>query len=239
MTKHILIVDDDPAMRDVVGTYLETHSYRVSLAADGEAMMRVVSGGPVDLIVLDLKLAREDGLELMRRLGDRVDVPIIVVTGHRRDETDRVVGLELGADDYLLKPFGLRELLARIRAVLRRAEAGERRTRAKEKRARYRFAGWELNVHTHCLTSPASETVTLTVGEFNLLTAFLRAPQQVLSREQLLAASRVHDEEVFDRSVDIQILRLRRKLEDNPSEPRLICTERGAGYMFAAPVEIA
>jgi two-component system OmpR family response regulator len=239
MAKHVLVIDDDPAMRDVVGTYLESHNYRVSLAADGEAMMRVLSAGEVDLLLLDLKLANEDGLELMRRLGVRSDVPIIVVTGHRRDETDRVVGLELGADDYLLKPFGLRELLARVRAVLRRAEAAEGRTHLKRKRARYRFAGWEVDLRARRLVSPARETVPLTAGEFNLLVAFLRSPQQVLSREQLLAASRVHDEEVFDRSVDIQILRLRRKLEADPSEPRLIRTERGAGYIFAAPVETA
>jgi two-component system OmpR family response regulator len=237
MVKHILVVDDDPAMRDVVGTYLEGHNYRVSRAADGEAMMRVLSDGSVDLMLLDLKLASEDGLELMRRLDGRSDVAIIVVTGHRREETDRVVGLELGADDYLLKPFGLRELLARVRAVLRRTEAGEHRTRQKEKRTHYRFAGWDLDMRLRRLTSPTGEAVALTAGEFNLLVAFLRSPRQVLSREQLLAASRVHDEEVFDRSVDIQILRLRRKLEANPSDPQLIRTERGAGYIFTASVE--
>ena len=239
MEKHILVVDDDPAIRDVVGTYLESHNYRVSLAPDGRAMAGILSAGTVDLILLDLKLASEDGLELMRGLNARSAVPIIVMTGHRRDETDRVVGLELGADDYLVKPFGLRELLARIRAVLRRAEAGDQRMRQKEKRARYRFAGWELDVRTRRLASPDGEPVTLTAGEFNLLMAFLRSPQHVLSREQLLGASRVHDEEVFDRSIDIQILRLRRKLEADPSEPHLIRTERGAGYIFAAPVETA
>jgi two-component system OmpR family response regulator len=237
MAKHILVVDDDPAMRDLVGTYLDGHSYRVSLAADGRAMRRVLSGNGVDLVILDLKLAGEDGLDLMRSLSAQSDVPVIIITGHRRDEADRVIGLELGADDYLLKPFGLRELLARVHAVLRRAEAGEHRTRQKQKRVRYRFAGWELDLRTRRLQSPAGAAVTLTAGEFNLLVAFLRSPQQVLSREQLLAASRVHDEEVFDRSIDIQILRLRRKLEANPSEPRLICTERGAGYILATSVE--
>jgi two-component system, OmpR family, response regulator len=236
--KHILVVDDDAAMRDLVGTYLESNNYRVSLAAEGRAMARILSGEGVDLIILDLKLASEDGLELMRSHSAQADVPVIVITGHRRDEADRVIGLELGADDYLLKPFGLRELLARVRAVLRRAEAGERRTREKQKRAHYRFAGWELDLRARRLTSPAGATVLLTAGEFNLLLAFLRSPQQVLSREQLLAASRVHDDEVFDRSIDIQILRLRRKLEANPSEPHLICTERGAGYILAASVEI-
>jgi two-component system OmpR family response regulator len=238
MVKHVLVVDDDPAMRDVVGSYLESHNFRVSLAADGRTMKRVLSDQPVDLMILDLKLADEDGLELMRGVGTQTDVPIIVLTGHRRDETDRVVGLELGADDYMMKPFGLRELLARVRAVLRRAQAGERRARQKEKHLRYRFAGWELDARTRQLVSPAGAATALTAGEFNLLSAFLRSPQQVLSREQLLAASRLHDEEVLDRSIDISILRLRRKLEADPSEPRLIRTERGAGYVFAAPVEI-
>jgi two-component system OmpR family response regulator len=236
--KHVLVVDDDPTMRDVVGSYLENNNFRVSFAADGQAMNRVLTNQPVDLMILDLKLTDEDGLELMQDMGAQTDVPIIVLTGHRRDETDRVVGLELGADDYMMKPVGLRELLARVRAVLRRAQAGERRARTTEKRLRYGFAGWELNVRTRKLTSPTGAAVALTAGEFNLLTAFLRSPQQVLSREQLLAASRVHDEEVLDRSVDIQILRLRRKLERSPSEPQLIRTERGVGYVFALPVEI-
>jgi DNA-binding response OmpR family regulator len=236
--KHVLVVDDDPSMRDVIGNYLESQNFQVSTVSDGRGMTRVLADKAVDLIILDVKLRNEDGLDLMRGLGDRTDVPIILLTGHRRDETDRVVGLELGADDYMVKPFGLRELLARVRAVLRRSDAARLRMRKQEKRIRYRFAGWELNMHTRRLTSPAGNIVPLTAGEFNLLTAFLRSPQQILSREQLLAASRVHNEEVFDRSVDIQILRLRRKLETDPSEPQLIRTERGAGYVFATSVEI-
>src|SRR5262245_61138225 len=234
--RHVIVVDDDPSMRDVIRNYLESQNFQVSAVSDGRGMARVLSDKAVDLIILDLKLTNEDGLDLMRGLGDRSDVPIILVTGHRREEADRVVGLELGADDYLTKPFGLRELLARVRAVLRRSEAAERRSRKDAKRIRYRFAGWELSMRTRTLTSPVGTS--LTAGEFNLLAAFLRSPQQILSREQLLAASRVHDEEVFDRSVDIQILRLRRKLEVNASEPQLIRTERGAGYVFTAPVEI-
>jgi len=236
--KHVLVVDDDPSVRDVIGSYLESQNFQVTAVGDGRAMDRVLADKPVDLIILDLKLTNEDGLDLMRRLGDRSDVPIILVTGHRREETDRVVGLELGADDYMVKPFSVRELLARVRAVLRRFERAQVHTRKDERRIRYRFAGWELSMRTRKLMSPTGELASLTAGEFNLLTALLRSPQQVLSREQLLAASRVHDEEVFDRSVDIQILRLRRKLEANASEPQLIKTERGAGYMFAAPVEI-
>jgi two-component system OmpR family response regulator len=236
--RHVLVVDDDPSMRDVIENYLENQNFHVSTVPDGRGMARVLADKAVDLIILDLKLTNEDGLDLMRGLGGRSDVPIILVTGHRREETDRVLGLELGGDDYLTKPFGLRELLARVRAVLRRSEAAERRSRKDAKRIRYRFAGWELNMRTRRLTSPTGKAIALTAGEFNLLLAFLRSPQQILSREQLLAASRVHDEEVFDRSVDIQILRLRRKLEINPSEPQLIRTERGAGYLFASAVEI-
>jgi len=236
--KHVLVVDDDSSMRDVIGNYLENQNFQVSTVSDGRGMARVLADKPVDLIILDVKLSNEDGFDLMRGLGDRADVPIILLTGHRRDEADRVIGLELGADDYMVKPFGLRELLARVRAVLRRSDASQLRSRKHEKRMRYRFAGWELNMRTRRLTSPTGNVVELTAGEFNLLTAFLRSPQQVLSREQLLAASRVHNEEVFDRSVDIQILRLRRKLESNPSEPSLIKTERGAGYVFATTVEV-
>jgi two-component system OmpR family response regulator len=236
--KHVLVVDDDPSMRDVIGSYLESHNLRVTATANGRDMKRALADSPVDLIILDVKLADEDGLDLMRGLNGQSDVPVILVTGHRREETDRVVGLELGADDYLTKPFGLRELLARVRAVLRRSDAAERRSRKSEQRAHYRFASWELDMRTRRLSAPDGRTMGLTAGEFNLLTAFLRSPQQILSREQLLAASRVHDEEVFDRSVDIQILRLRRKLESDPSDPTLIKTERGAGYIFAAPVEV-
>jgi two-component system, OmpR family, response regulator len=234
--KHVLVVDDDPAMRDVIGNYLESENFQVSAVADGKTMARVLGEEPVDLIVLDLKLAGEDGLDLMR--GHGADVPVIMVSGQRRDEADRVVGLELGADDYLTKPFSLRELLARIRAVLRRAQAGERHTRTREKQAHYRFAGFELETRTRRLRSPAGDVVPLTAGEFNLLLAFVKSPHHVLSREQLLAASRVHDEEVFDRSIDVQILRLRRKLEADPREPKLIKTERGAGYVLATSVEM-
>jgi two-component system OmpR family response regulator len=237
--RHVLVVDDDASVRDVIGKYLQSQNFHVSAVSDGRAMAGVLTDRAVDLIILDLKLGNEDGLDLMRGFGGQPEVPVILLSGHRRDETDRIVGLELGADDYMVKPFGLRELLARVRAVLRRSDSAQRRSRRTEKRTRYRFAGWELSMHTRRLVSPEGRTVALTAGEFNLLTAFLRSPQRVLSREQLLAASRVHGEEVFDRSVDIQILRLRRKLEVDSRHPRLIKTERGAGYIFAAEVEIS
>jgi two-component system, OmpR family, response regulator len=236
--KHILAVDDDPMMRQLMTDYLSGHGFRVSAVARGLEMARVIEEEVVDLIVLDLKLAEEDGLQLVRELRTTSSVPIIIVTGHRRDEVDRIVGLELGADDYLTKPFSPRELLARVRAVLRRVEAARAAPPKEGGAIRYRFAGWELNLRLRRLTSPSGASVALTVGEFSLLTAFLRSPQQVLSRDQLLAATRVHDAEVFDRSVDVQILRLRRKLEANPSAPELIKTERGAGYVFTAPVQV-
>jgi DNA-binding response OmpR family regulator len=233
--KIILVVDDDPAMRRLIADYLRQHDFRPYLAASGDEMSRILSETPVDLIVLDMKLAGEDGLALIRDLRPRSDVPIIVLTGSRREEVDRVIGLELGADDYVLKPFSPRELLARIRAVLRRAEIRDTLQDRNEKRTLYRFGDWVLNLRTRQLTAPGGEPVALTHGEFSLLAAFLQSPQRVLSREQLLAATRMH-EDIFDRSVDAQILRLRRKLEVDPSHPALIRTERGAGYIFAAPV---
>ena len=233
--KIILVVDDDPATRRLIADYLSQHDFRLYLAASGDEMSRILSETPVDLIVLDMKLAGEDGLALIRDLRPRSDVPIIVLTGARREEVDRVIGLELGADDYVLKPFSPRELLARIRAVLRRAEIRDTLHDKNEKRTLYRFGDWVLNLRTRQLTAPGGEPVVLTHGEFSLLAAFLQSPQRVLSREQLLAATRMH-EDIFDRSVDAQILRLRRKLEVDPSHPALIRTERGAGYIFAAPV---
>ncbi|WP_348631648.1 response regulator [Mesorhizobium sp. M6A.T.Cr.TU.014.01.1.1] len=235
--KHILVVDDDPEIREMLTNYLESENFRVSAVTDSRSMSRVLNERPVDLMILDMRLADEDGFEIMRQLGSPPEAPIIIITGHRRDEVDRVVGLELGADDYITKPFSLRELLARVRAVLRRSGSTRQNSRGK-KHKRYRFAGWELDMRMRRLKSPAGETTPLTAGEFNLLAAFLQSPQQILSREQLLAASRIHDEEMFDRSIDVQILRLRRKLEVNPSEPKLVVTERGAGYLFAASVEV-
>jgi two-component system OmpR family response regulator len=233
---HVLAVDDDPAMRAMIADYLADQNVRVSVATDSREMQRVLAAGGVDLVILDLKLGNENGLDIVRALRADSDLPIIVLTGHRREAVDRVVGLELGADDYLTKPFSPRELLARINAVLRRSLST--RPDRNAKRIRYRFAGWELNLRTRRLTSSSGENVPLTKGEFALLTVFLQSPQHVLTREHLLAASRVHDNEVFDRSIDVQILRLRRKLEVDPSAPALIKTERGVGYVFSSPVEV-
>jgi DNA-binding response OmpR family regulator len=233
---HVLAVDDDPVMRAMIAEYLAGQNMRVSVAVDSRQMQRVLAVGGVDLVILDLKLGNEDGLEIVRALRAEYNLPIIVLTGHRREAVDRVVGLELGADDYLTKPFSPRELLARIHAVLRRLTSA--RPDRDAKRMRYRFAGWELNLRTRRLMSPSGENVPLTKGEFALLTVFLQSPQHVLTREHLLGASRVHDNEVFDRSIDVQILRLRRKLEIEPSTPTLIKTERGVGYVFSSPVEV-
>ncbi|MGH8520840.1 MAG: response regulator [Gammaproteobacteria bacterium] len=233
---HILGVDDDPAIRQLIADYLTENGFKVSTAADGKAMRQCLTQSPVDLVVLDIRLGQEDGMVLARELRAASAVPIIMLTG-RREEADRVVGLELGADDYLTKPFSPRELLARIRAVLRRAQTRDP-SPVNRKRTLYRFAGWELDMRTRCLRSPQGAPVALTRGELCLLAAFLSAPQRVLSRDELLDLSRVHDNEVFDRSLDVQILRLRRKIEANPGDPELIKTERGVGYMFAAKVDV-
>lgn len=232
----VLIVDDDPSMQHMLADYLEQHNMRVVSALHGQEVMRQFAVAEPNVVVLDLRLGQEDGLDLLREIRARSDVPVIITTGHRRDEIDRVVGLELGADDYVTKPFGLRELLARIRAVLRRRETGRTTGQRDAEHGRCRFGGWLLDRRARHLTDPNGAAVALTKGEYALLTAFLDAPQRPLSREHLLQATRIH-EDVFDRSIDVQILRLRRKLEADASAPRIIRTERGVGYVFVLPVE--
>jgi two-component system OmpR family response regulator len=232
----ILLVEDDLAMQHMVVNYLEEHDMRVVSAVGRQEMTRQFAVDEPHLVILDLRLGQEDGLDLLREIRSNSDVPVIITTGHRRDEIDRVVGLELGADDYVAKPFGLRELLARIRAVLRRREVGRTASQRDTERGRCRFGGWQLDRRTRCLTNPAGVVVALTKGEYALLIAFVDAPQRPLTREYLLQATRVH-EDVFDRSIDVQVLRLRRKLEADASAPRVILSERGVGYVFALPVE--
>ena len=232
----VLVVEDDPALQRMILNYLEENSIRTLAASVRWEMVRELKSAEVNLVILDLRLGQEDGLDLLREVRSHSDVPVIIITGHRRDDIDRVVGLELGADDYLTKPFNLRELLARVRAVLRRFEAGRAPPAREPERGRWRFSGWQLDRRTRRLTDPDGAPVALTKGEYALLIAFLDAPQRPLSREHLLQATRLH-EDVFDRSIDVQILRLRRKLERNPSAPRFIQTERGVGYVFAVPVE--
>src|SRR5258707_7732539 len=235
---HVLAIDDDPAMRELIADYLGENDLRVTTVATGADMQKVLAEHAVDVIVLDLRLAGEDGMQHAKRLRETSEIPIIIVSG-RQDEADRVMGLELGADDYITKPFSPRELLARVRAVLRRYKtASEVLPARNEKRRAYRFAGWELNLRTRRLTGLAGKRVELTNGEFSPLEAVLAAPQRVLSREQLLDLSRLHNAEAYDRSIDVQILRLRRKIEPNPSQPEYIKTERGTGYVFDTPVDV-
>ncbi|KEQ02572.1 MULTISPECIES: winged helix-turn-helix domain-containing protein [Pseudorhizobium] len=232
--KHILIIDDDTSVRSLLVDYLSQHAFRVTGIGDSAHLARILATDTVDLVIVDLNLGHEDGLEIIRTLSRVSDAPAIIISGDRVEEADKVVGLELGAVDYITKPFGTREFLARVRASLRPRPTIQNR---KERRV-YAFDDWILNMKLRKLVRAGTTEVKLTAGEFNLLTAFLKSPQQVLSREQLLAASRVHNEEVFDRSIDVLILRLRRKLEADPSRPNLIKTERGVGYIFDSEVRL-
>src|SRR5882672_2862956 len=233
---HIIVVDDDSTLRQMVIRYLEDHDVSTRAASSKDELKRHLEGAEPSLIILDLRLGQDDGLDLLREIRSCSDVPVIITTGHRPDEIDRIVGLELGADDYIVKPFSLRELLARIRAVLRRREMGRAARAHDPERGGYRFGGWRLERRGRRLVDRNEAPVPLSKGEYALLLAFLEEPQRPLSREQLLQATRIH-EDIFDRSIDVQVLRLRRKLEVNPSAPRVIQTERGIGYVFALPVE--
>ena len=231
----ILIVDDDREIRDLLARFLTKHGYRVEAVADGQMMRRSLDKHPVDLMVLDLMLPGEDGLALCQQLRAVSTLPIIMLTAISED-TDRIVGLELGADDYVTKPFNPRELLARIKALLRRVEydsADAIRTKPKQ----FSFKGWRLDAARRELYSPEQVLIPLTASEFDLLTAFVENPQQVLSRDQLLELTKGHEAAPFDRSVDVQLSRLRRKIEANPKQPTIIKTVRGGGYLFTPTVE--
>jgi two-component system, OmpR family, response regulator len=234
---HILVIDDDPQIRALLEEYLAENGLRVSTASTGEEMSKILGDEAIDLVVLDLRLAGEDGMAIVRSLREQSSIPIVMLTGVR-DEADRVMGLELGADDYLTKPFSPRELLARIRTVLRRAKSAAPAAGRERQIRAYRFAEFELNLRTRRLKRSNGGHIVLTNGEFNLLAALLAAPERILTRDQLLEASRVYDNEVYDRAIDIQVLRLRRKIERDASQPQFIVTERGAGYIFCAPVEV-
>jgi DNA-binding response OmpR family regulator len=234
---HVLVVDDDADLCQWAVDYFGEFNFRVSSASDGPAMHATLAREAVDLVLLDLKLKDEDGLSLARELRAQSSIPIVMLTS-RRDDIDRILGLELGADDYITKPFNPRELLARLRAVLRRSQKSTSTAADSEGARVMRFAGWKLDLRNRKLTSDRDDRVELTRAEFMLLKAFLSAPQRILSREQLLELSRDEDDDnVFDRSIDVLILRLRRKLEIDPSRPELILTERGVGYLFDAEVE--
>ncbi len=232
----ILMVDDDPGIRDVVSDFLGRHGYKVETAADAPEMERVLDRGPVDLIVLDVMLPGEDGLAICRRLTAQENGPPIIMLSAMGEDTDRIVGLELGADDYLAKPCNPRELLARVRAVLRRAEQRSGGNGG-ELGAGCEFAGWRLDLVRRELRSPAGVVVNLSSGEFSLLRAFVERPQRVLTRDQLLEFARGPDSDAFDRAIDVQISRLRRKLDDGGDSHDLIRTIRNEGYMFTAKVK--
>ena len=236
----ILIVDDDPRVRDMLNRYFIGEGFQVSLAEDAKGMRRQIADASYDAILLDLGLPGEDGLVLARELRSNSNVPIIMITG-KTDMVDRVVGLEMGADDYITKPFHLREVLARVRSVLRRAAPDKRPTEntfsSAETGGRFRFAGWQFDVVKRKLLSPDGYSVELTTGEFDLLSAFVERPNRALNRDQLMDLARGRDWSPFDRSMDTQIGRLRKKIEQDPKRPELIKTVRGLGYIFTPKVE--
>src|SRR5438874_2144166 len=234
---HILVVDDQQEIRDVVQEYLTGEGFRVSTAHDGAGMRRVLSQSAADLVILDLMLPGEDGLTLARSLRSQSGIGIIILTG-RGETVDRIIGLEMGADDYLPKPFHLRELLARVKSVLRRVQSRSGET-TPTGRSRVRFVGWNLDLSSRELLSPSGEEVRLTTGEFDLLAAFVNNANQVLSRDRLLDLARNREAGPFDRTIDVQVGRLRRKLEDDPQNPSLIKTVRGSGYIFTPAVEFS
>lgn len=236
-TIHVLVVDDDAGVRAVIRDAAASHGLQVTEAGSaGEAWTTLKSLTP-DIVLLDIRLPDGDGMMMAQKLRATSGVPIIMLTGVT-DDADRVMGLEIGADDYIVKPFNPREVIARIRAVLRRSrpELAAAPAVPSEHECR-RFNGWIVDLTARTLSAPGGVPVTLTNGEFLLLSAFVGSPRRVLSRDQLLDYTHQHGEAVFDRTIDVLVLRLRRKIEPNPSKPSLIRTERGAGYVFDADVE--
>ena len=232
---HVLIVDDDAEIRTLLSEYLQRNGYRVSAVADGKRMWAALDVKRPDLIVLDLMLPGEDGLTLCRNLRARSSIPVIMLTA-RGEETDRIVGLEMGADDYLAKPFNPRELLARIKSILRRARALPENLEPSAVKT-LRFAGWTLDSEKRHLISPDKVIVPLSGVEFKLLRVFLSHPNSVLTRDQLIDLMMSRDAAPFDRAIDVQVSRLRHRLGDDAKEPALIKTVRGEGYVFSAHVE--
>lgn len=234
-TAHILVVDDDTGIRDLLGQFLQKHGFRTSLAKDGDAMWLALQAHTIDLIILDIMMPGKDGMTLCRELRQTSQLPIIMLTAIS-EEVDRILGLEMGADDYLSKPFNPRELLARVKAILRRSNPDEKNI-SKAMQNRYRFCNWSLDKVARRLLSPEGVEISLSAGEYNLLLALLERPQQVLSRDQLLDLTKNRLAGPYDRSVDIQISRLRQKIECDQKNPQLIKTVRGGGYVLAADVE--
>jgi two-component system OmpR family response regulator len=232
----ILVVDDDPEILGLIISFLEQHNLPAIALQDRKSLARHLAMTDPSIVLLDLRLGPDDGLDVLRDIRSQSDVPVIIMTAHHPDEIDRVIGLEAGADDYLVKPFSLRELLARIRAVRRRHELGRlSRSRAPE-RGGYRFGRWHLERRRRRLSDHNDVPVPLSPSEYALLIAFLESPNRPLTREFLQQATRVYDD-VQTRSIDVRVLRLRQKLESDPNSPRMIVTERGVGYTFTMPVE--
>ena len=232
---HILVVDDDTEIRSLLREYLQKQGYRVTAIADGKGLRAAVETSHPDVIILDVMMPGEDGLTLCRELRARSAVPIIMLTA-RGEETDRIVGLELGADDYVAKPFSPRELLARIKSVLRRARALPDNLKSEESGV-FRFAGWLLDAATRNLTSPQGVVVALSGTDFRLLKIFVDHPNRVLTRDQLIDLMLAREAGPYDRAIDVQVSRLRQRLDEDAKEPVIIKTVRGQGYVFAAHVE--
>ncbi len=235
-SQHILVVDDDPAVRELLRDCLEPEGFRVSEAANSAAMRALLSAGHIDLVTLDLMLGGENGLNLARDIRNHHDIPIIMITG-KGDTIDRVVGLELGADDYIAKPFHPREVVARIRAVLRRkapAESGQAVSNPRSERLA--FEDWTMDLSRREVMSKSQASLALTTAEFNLLEILARRPQRVHSRDTIMDLLKGHDWTPFDRSIDALVSRLRKKIEADPENPRLLKTVRGVGYIFACEV---
>jgi DNA-binding response OmpR family regulator len=236
----ILIVDDEPEVRTLLREFFELEGYRVSEAQDGAQMRAHLEKHPVTLITLDINLPGEDGFELAREIRAKRNVPIVMISG-KHDPTDRIVGLELGADDYITKPFNLREVLARVRAVLRRYRDGGERQRseagASTKDKRYVFDGYVLSTARRELTTPQGRAIELTAAEFNLLEMFVARPARVLTRDNIMDMLKGHEWSPLDRSIDTLVARLRKKIESDAERPKLIKTVRAVGYVFAAEVQ--
>jgi len=232
---HIAVLDDEVEITRLLANYLQSHGYRVSQTHNGGALVRLMNDDPPQLVLLDLGLPGEDGLSIARELRQNFRAGLVIVTG-RGDAVDKVVGLEVGADDYVTKPFDLRELLARIKAVLRRTLAAPPEPGSTAASPRYRFAGWDLDTGSRRLVDAEGREVPLTAGEFDLLAVFATHPGRVLSRDFLLEQTRGREAAPFDRTIDVQIGRLRKKVEVEVDDPRIIKSVRGAGYILVAPV---
>jgi two-component system OmpR family response regulator len=237
---HLAVVDDEVEITRLLAGYLGSQGFRVTQLHSGRELMELMARDAAALVLLDLGLPGEDGFSIARKLREHWHCGLVIITG-RGDAVDKVVGLEVGADDYVTKPFDLRELLARVKAVLRRREPSGSAAPAPAPvaKTRLRFVGWELDTAARCLTSPSSGDVPLTTGEFDLLHVFAKCPGRVLSRDFLLEHTRGREAGPFDRTIDVQVGRLRKKIEANPEDPQIIKSVRGAGYVFVPPVEAA